>query len=382
MGRPLRPRKRWKDYSEEDRVLGRKICACVRVYTRTSTNKAQWSSETLSKAEALTSQGHSMRSADKAMNIPFSSLQKRLKKNNSSEPRLGRLPVFTADVEKLEKDGPAGAIYKCSDNGWINEHLFFEWLQHFAMYTKPSSQPPVLLILDNHASHTSLMMYDFCKQNNIHMPSLPPHTSHRMQPLDLTFFGPLKAIYKKECDLFKKNRLAEKITPHDVAAILNRAYSTVASINKGESGFPPSGIVPYNANIFSDEDFIAAEVLTQPKVIIQDTSIVIPSTSAPTDPMPSTSSATIHHMPSISSIAVDSIPSISSATLAPGILNSNIEDLLPLPIKMIPEKPIRKGRMKQHAKIMTSTPVKDSLVEKENKKASRAAKGKKPYAES
>lgn len=32
--------------------------------------------------------------------------------------------------------------------------------------------------------------------------------------------------------------------------------------------------------------------------------------------------------------------------------------------------------MKQHAKILTSTPVKDSLVEKENKKASRAAKGK------
>lgn len=31
---------------------------------------------------------------------------------------------------------------------------------------------------------------------------------------------------------------------------------------------------------------------------------------------------------------------------------------------------------------MTSTPVKDILVAEENKKASRAAKGKKPYAES
>jgi hypothetical protein len=81
-------------------------------------------------------------------------------------------------------------------------------------------------------------------------------------------------------------------------------------------------------------------------------------------------------MPSISSIAVDSIPSTSSATLTPGILNSYIEDLLPLPMKIILEKPIRKGRMKQHAKIMTSTPIKDSLVEKENKKASIAAKDK------
>ncbi|CAG4958811.1 unnamed protein product [Colias eurytheme] len=33
---------------------------------------------------------------------------------------------------QLEKDDLAGAIYKCSDNGWINENLFFEWLKHFA----------------------------------------------------------------------------------------------------------------------------------------------------------------------------------------------------------------------------------------------------------
>ncbi|KAM3965936.1 uncharacterized protein ACR2FA_012786 [Aphomia sociella] len=267
---------------------------------------------------------------------------------------------------QLEKDGRAVAIYKCSDNGWINEHLFFEWLQHFAMYTKPSSHEPVLLILDNHASHTSLMVYDFCKQNNIHMLSLPPHTSHRMQPLDHTFFGPLKAMYKKECDLFLKNRISEKITPYDVAAILNKAYSTVASINKGESRFRASGIVPYNPNVFTEEDFTAAEVLTQSDVIIQDTSIIIPSTSSPTEAILSTSSAAIHRMPSTSSIAVDSISSTSSATGNPGILNSNIKGLLPLPVKMIPEKPTRKGRTKQHAKIMTSTPVKDSLVEKES----------------
>ncbi|KAG5881977.1 hypothetical protein JTB14_011146 [Gonioctena quinquepunctata] len=69
-------------------------------------------------------------------------------------------------------------------------------------------------------------------------------------------------------------------------------------------------------------------------------------------------------MLSISSIAVDSIPSTSSATLATGILNSNIEDLLPSPVKRIPEKPIRKGRTWQHAEIMTSAPVNDSVLMK------------------
>lgn len=51
-------------------------------------------SDTLSKAENLMKQGLSMRYAAKAMNIPFSRLQKWLKKKDSSEPRHGRLPVL------------------------------------------------------------------------------------------------------------------------------------------------------------------------------------------------------------------------------------------------------------------------------------------------
>nr|XP_023025527.1 uncharacterized protein LOC111513537 [Leptinotarsa decemlineata] len=51
----------------------------------------------------------------------------------------------------LEEDGPAEALYKCSDNGWINENLFLEWLVHFKQHAKPSADEPILLILDNHA---------------------------------------------------------------------------------------------------------------------------------------------------------------------------------------------------------------------------------------
>lgn len=83
-------------------------------------------------------------------------------------------------------------------------------------------------------------------------------------------------------------------------------------------------------------------------------------------------------MPSTFSIADDSIPSTSSATLTSGTLNSIIEHLLPLPVKMISEKPIRKGRTEQHANMMTSTSGKDNLVEKVNKKASKTTKGKNP----
>lgn len=63
-------------------------------------------------------------------------------------------------------------------------------------------------------------------------------------------------------------------------------------------------------------------------------------------------------------------------TSSAGILNLNFADLISLPSKITPERPMRKGRMKQYAMILTSTPVKDSLVENLNKKAAKAVEGK------
>lgn len=105
---------------------------------------------------------------------------------------------------KLSKNGPLGAIYECTKNGWTTE-VFLKWLKHFYHHSNPTGENPVLLILDNHGSHISLKAYEFCKEHNIVMLSLPPHTLLRMQPLDVTFFGQLKAAFRKECDIFIKN---------------------------------------------------------------------------------------------------------------------------------------------------------------------------------
>lgn len=87
--------------------------------------------------------------------------------------------------EGLQRNGPVGAIYRCSKSGWITEDLFTEWIKHFASYTKSSKEDPVLLILDNHSTHSSLATYNFCRENGIKVVSIPPHTSHRLQPLDV-----------------------------------------------------------------------------------------------------------------------------------------------------------------------------------------------------
>lgn len=51
---------------------------------------------------------------------------------------------------------------------------------------------------------------------------LPPHTSHRTQPLDTVYFGPLKKAFNSECDNFLKTlkangKVSKIITPYDLA---------------------------------------------------------------------------------------------------------------------------------------------------------------------
>jgi len=95
----------------------------------------------------------------------------------------------------------------------------------------------MIIILDNHSAHCSAETYDICRENGIVMVSLPPHTSHRLQPLDAIFYSPLKAAYKRKCDMFIETMNIVKITPYDVAEIFNKAYEPVTTIAIATSGF-------------------------------------------------------------------------------------------------------------------------------------------------
>ncbi|XP_030753169.1 uncharacterized protein LOC115880173 [Sitophilus oryzae] len=173
-------------------------------------------------------------------------------------------PMFNFKRERmnvaLEKNGSVGAIYRCSKSGWITEDLFLEWLKHFAQYVNISTVDPVLVILDNHATHSSLKSYKSCRENGIVLVSLPPHTSHRLQPLDVTFFSSLKTAYSKECDLHMKTHHYSKIEVTDIAELFAKAYNRITSKEKGLNGFKNTGIFPLDRNLFGEEEFTEMSV--------------------------------------------------------------------------------------------------------------------------
>ena len=84
------------------------------------------------------------------------------------------------------EEAPSNSISAYNKSGYMTKDLFVEWLQHFIKYTKPIPTNRILLILDGHSTHVkNIQAIDLATSSNIDMLCLPPHTSHRMQPLDV-----------------------------------------------------------------------------------------------------------------------------------------------------------------------------------------------------
>lgn len=295
----------------------------------------------------------------------------------------------------LERGGPNGSIYKCSKTGWMNEELFLDWIKHFKEHTGSTPENPVLLIRDNHCSHISLNIYNYCREYGIHIVTLPPHTSHRTQPLDLTVFGPLKNALHKECHSYMNMNNYEKLTPLDLIPLFTKAYLKIANAEKAVNGFKTAGIWPFDSNILeqlteegndepserfvSPEEAVNVDSETQLSVNYQDT--LQPSISGINNPAQFDKDIDqeiiITPEPTEQEIMIgDRNQVVKSPESSFQVSFSTIS---PLPDK---NKKQEKGkgqgkRSKQHSLILTSSPMKTVLEEKEKKRTLKKEKEEK-----
>ena len=136
----------------------------------------------------------------------------------------GKLVTMAATINALENDippmfifprknykpympnnAPVGSLGAADSSRWMTTNLFVDYLDHFKKHTKCSPENPVLLILDNHASHISLATVEKSRTYGIAMLTIHPHTSHKLQPLDKGVFGPFKQYYNKFLDSWMKS---------------------------------------------------------------------------------------------------------------------------------------------------------------------------------
>lgn len=92
------------------------------------------------------------------------------------------------------RGAPNGSAGRATRSGWTNEDVFVEYLQHLQYHARCSQEKKILLILDNHESHISLKAIDYSRANGIVILTIPPHSSHRLQPLDRTVYMVLSKL--------------------------------------------------------------------------------------------------------------------------------------------------------------------------------------------
>lgn len=152
---------------------------------------------------------------------------------------------------------PTGTLGLATQSGWMNSELFVETMKHFIKYSNSSTEHPTLLIMDNYEAHISIAVINLAKENGVTILTVPPHSTAKMQPLDVCIYKPFKSAFNASGMM--KNP-GKPITIYEIAACVGEAHMKAMTPINISMAFKKTGIFPYDNNIFTDIDFLPSEV--------------------------------------------------------------------------------------------------------------------------
>ena len=106
----------------------------------------------------------------------------------------------------------------------------------------------------------SLEVIDMARDNGLTIITFPPHCSHRLQPLDVSVYGPMKAFYRKAVDEWNISHSGERIIIYNLPGCFARAFDKACTFENVTTGFKETGIFPLNSDIFTEADFLPSTV--------------------------------------------------------------------------------------------------------------------------
>lgn len=119
---------------------------------------------------------------------------------------------------------PSGTLGLAQPTGWMTSELFVGVMRHFVKMTSSTKNNPTLVIMDNHESHLSPMVLNIAKDNGVILLTIPPHTSHKLQALDVSVFGPFQTYYNAAADSWMVRHPGQTLTIYNVAELVGQAY--------------------------------------------------------------------------------------------------------------------------------------------------------------
>ena len=166
-------------------------------------------------------------------------------------------------IEKCE----AGATMAMQQRAWMTSYLVSTWISHFIASVRRvgdiSLENRHLLILDRHNSHVTLDVVQEASAAGLDLLTLPAHTSHALQPLDVAVFKPFKQHFREYRDFWSSRNLDESATKDVLSQWVSLALQKALSESNIKKGFSATGIFPLNFHAM-DSHLLPSEVFTTP----------------------------------------------------------------------------------------------------------------------
>ena len=163
----------------------------------------------------------------------------------------GLKPFIIYPQERVSKAFDAAfpsdqANYAVTKSGWMDSTTFCQYLETLEREIREEGTKfPVILLLDNHSSHTSLEAAETAENLGIKLIFLYPNSTHLLQPADIAIFRCMKSLWRKENRVAKRDGV--NITKQNFAPLFLTAFSKIPS-SVIRNGFFKSGIFPWNSN--------------------------------------------------------------------------------------------------------------------------------------
>ena len=156
---------------------------------------------------------------------------------------------------ELMNGTPPGSIHACHPSGRIQSEIFTHWFLRLIKHTKPAKEDPVILVPDGHYSHTrSLEVIILARENNVNIICLPPHNSHKMQPLVKASMWPLKTFYYQKS---KKSLFQHRTSRHRLPnwRTIRKCIKRAAKGEIVANAFRTTGLIYCVKSIYRPHDF-------------------------------------------------------------------------------------------------------------------------------
>ena len=141
------------------------------------------------------------------------------------------------------------AFFASSENGWSCDLLGQNWLENVfdRLIKEKAKRERRLLIVDGHSSHVNMRFIDYADMNRILLTVLPPHSTHRLQPLDVGLFSPLATYYSQQMNkLLTESQGLVRLTKRDFWLLFYEAWKQAFTTKNVRSAWEKTGIYPFD----------------------------------------------------------------------------------------------------------------------------------------